>query len=200
MLKGFDQMGNQFFAMMSRMKYIERWALMRNSQTENISEHSLEVAMIAHGLAVISNVRLQNNLDEKKAALIGMYHDCTEIITGDMPTPIKYYNEEIKEAFKEVEQVAAKRLLQMIPEDLRASYEDLFFPVKEDEYIWKLVKAADKISALIKCMEERNAGNREFMSAEKTLKQSIDDMGLKEVEIFFEVFMPSFNMTLDELN
>lgn len=200
MLKGFDQMGNQFFAMMSRMKYIERWALMRNSQTENISEHSLEVAMIAHGLAVISNVRLQNNLDEKKAALIGMYHDCTEIITGDMPTPIKYYNEEIKEAFKEVEQVAAKRLLQMIPEDLRASYEDLFFPVEDDEYIWKLVKAADKISALIKCMEERNAGNREFMSAEKTLKQSIDDMGLKEVEIFFEVFMPSFNMTLDELN
>lgn len=200
MLKGFDQMGNQFFAMMSRMKYIERWALMRNSQTENISEHSLEVAMIAHGLAVISNVRLQNNLDEKKAALIGMYHDCTEIITGDMPTPIKYYNEEIKEAFKEVEQVAAKRLLQMIPEDLRASYEDLFFPAEDDEYIWKLVKAADKISALIKCMEERNAGNREFMSAEKTLKQSIDDMGLKEVEIFFEVFMPSFNMTLDELN
>lgn len=200
MLKGFDQMGNQFFAMMSRMKYIERWALMRNSQTENISEHSLEVAMIAHGLAVISNVRLQNNLDEKKAALIGMYHDCTEIITGDMPTPIKYYNEEIKEAFKEVEQVAAKRLLQMIPEDLRASYEDLFFPAGDDEYIWKLVKAADKISALIKCIEERNAGNREFMSAEKTLKQSIDDMGLKEVEIFFEVFMPSFNMTLDELN
>ncbi|MCR5753890.1 MAG: 5'-deoxynucleotidase [Acetatifactor sp.] len=190
---------SHFMAMMSRMKYIERWALMRNSDQENISEHSLEVAMICHMLAVISKVRLGNDVDVERAALLGLYHDCTEIITGDMPTPIKYYNPEIKEAFKEVEKVAAKRLLDMLPEDIRAYYDTLFFKAEEDKYLWKLEKAADKISALIKCIEEEKAGNTEFADAYKTLHKAITDMELPEVDIFMEEFLPSYRKNLDQL-
>lgn len=193
-------MENQFFAMISRMKYIERWALMRNSISENISEHSLEVSIIAHALAVISKERLGNSINSEKAALIGIYHDATEIITGDMPTPIKYYDNNIKDAFKAVEKAAAERLLTMLPEDLRKSYMDYFFKNEEDAYLWKLVKAADKLSALIKCLEERKAGNTEFFSAEKTLQQTLIGMELKEVDIFMEEFLPSFHKNLDELN
>ncbi len=193
-------MSYHFFAMMSRMKYIERWALMRNSEKENISEHSMEVAMIAHALAVISNVRLGNNLNVEKAALIGLYHDCTEIITGDMPTPVKYYNDDIKKAFKEVENVAANKLLSMLPADMRSYYYTLFFKEEEDKYLWKLEKAADKLSALIKCIEEKKAGNTEFSSAYKALRESIEKMQLKEVEIFLDEFLPSYKMTLDELH
>lgn len=193
-------MTNQFFAMMSRMKYIERWALMRNSRSENISEHCLEVGMIAHGLAVISNVRLQMSVDEKEAALMGMFHDSTEIITGDMPTPIKYYNDTIREAFQAVEEVAAGQLLDMLPQDMRSSYEALFFPQEDDQYLWKLVKAADKLSALIKCIEERKAGNHEFIKAEQTLRQFIEDMNLEAVEIFVKEFLPAYDKTLDELH
>lgn len=193
-------MGNEFFAMMSRMKYIERWALMRNARVENICEHSLDVAMIAHALAVIGNKRLDKSLDESKVALIAMYHDSTEIITGDMPTPIKYYSEDIKNAFKEVENVAANRLLSMLPEDLKPSYESLFFKEEEDQYLWKLVKAADKLSALIKCIEEKKTGNQEFISAERTLMESIEAMKLEEVAIFVREFLPAYHMTLDELN
>lgn len=182
------------------MKYIERWALMRNSERENISEHSMEVAMIAHALAVISNVRLGNNINVEKAALLGLYHDCTEIITGDMPTPVKYYNEDIKTAFREIEGVAASKLLSMLPADMRPYYEDLFFKEEEDKYLWKLERAADKISALIKCIEERKAGNTEFSSAYKALWETIEKMQLKEAQIFLEEFLPSYEMTLDELN
>ncbi|MEG1459453.1 MAG: 5'-deoxynucleotidase [Acetivibrio sp.] len=193
-------MSNHFFAMMSRMKYIERWSLMRNSEKENISEHSMEVSMISHALAVISNVRLGNSLNVEKAALIGLYHDCTEIITGDMPTPIKYYNDEIKIAFKEVEIVAAEKLLSMLPEDMRPYYDGLFFKEEKDQYLWKLEKAADKISAYIKCLEEKKAGNKEFESARKSLKKTIDKMELEEVRIFFEEFIPSYEKNLDELH
>ncbi|MFA9465322.1 MAG: 5'-deoxynucleotidase [Velocimicrobium sp.] len=193
-------MSYHFFAMMSRMKYIERWALMRNSERENISEHSMEVAMIAHALAVISNVRLSNTLDAEKAALIGLYHDSTEIITGDMPTPVKYYSDDMKMAFREVEKVAANKLLDMLPMDMRSYYETLFFKEESDQYLWKLVKAADKISALIKCIEERKAGNTEFSSAYQTLYESIQKMQLKEIGIFMKEFLPSYEMTLDELN
>lgn len=193
-------MGNEFFAMMSRMKYIERWALMRNSRVENISEHSLEVAMIAHSLAVIAQMRLGKNIDASRLALMAMYHDSTEIITGDMPTPIKYYSKDIKDAFKEVEHVAAVRLLEMLPEDLREAYEPFFIEKEEDKELWRLVKAADKLSALIKCIEERKAGNLEFKSAERTLKESIMEMQLEEVTVFFEEFMPAYDKTLDELN
>lgn len=193
-------MSSHFFAMMSRMKYIERWALMRNSEKENISEHSMEVAMIAHSLAVLGNVRLKKELNVERAALLGLFHDSTEIITGDMPTPVKYYNEEIKNAFKEVERVAAAKLLRMLPDDLREYYETVFFKAEEDKYLWKLVKAADKISALIKCIEERKAGNTEFSSAYQALYESVQNMGLDEVSLFFDEFMPAYDKNLDELN
>lgn len=188
-----------FGAMLSRMKYIDRWALMRNSTKENISEHSLEVAMIAHLLAVIGRVRFGKELDADKAALIGIYHDSTEIITGDMPTPIKYYSDEMRDTFKEIEDLAAIQLLAMLPDDIREEYEDLFFAREQDAYLWKLVKAADKISALIKCVEEEKAGNTEFVNAKKMTKKSIEAMELEEVAVFFDEFFPAYLKTLDEL-
>lgn len=193
-------MDYSFFAMISRMKLIERWALMRNSISENISEHSLEVSILAHALAIISNERLGNHCNAEKAALIGIYHDATEIITGDMPTPIKYFNENIQGAFKAVENAAAERLLKMLPLDMRKCYESIFFPSEEDAYLWKLVKAADKLSAMIKCVEERKAGNTEFLSAEKSIKEILITMNLVEVDIFMEEFLPAYDKTLDELN
>lgn len=193
-------MENGFFAMMSRMKFIERWALMRNSSSENISEHSLEVSILAHALTVISNERFGNHLNAEKAALIGIYHDATEIITGDMPTPIKYYNENIQGAFKAVEQAAAERLMFMLPEDIRKSYLDLFIPNKDEAYLWKLVKAADKLSALIKCIEERKAGNTEFLKAEESIAEILTNMKLNEVDVFMKEFLPAYDKTLDELN
>ena len=188
-----------FGAMLSRMKYIDRWALMRNSTKENISEHSLEVAMLAHLLAVIGRVRFGKDLDADKAALIGIYHDSTEIITGDMPTPIKYYNDEMRDTFKEIEDLAAIQLLAMLPDDIREEYEELFFAQEQDAYLWKIVKAADKISALIKCVEEEKAGNTEFANAKKMTKKSIDAMELEEVAVFFDEFFPAYLKTLDEL-
>ncbi len=192
-------MGNSFYAMVSRMKYIERWALMRNTITENISEHSLEVSILAHALAVISKERLGREVNAERAALIGIYHDVTEIITGDMPTPVKYFNEGIQGAFKAVEHAAAERLLEMLPEDMRRSYETLFFPGEEDAYLWRLVKAADKLSALIKCIEERKAGNTEFLSAEKSLHGILKQMNMEEISIFMNDFLPAYDKTLDEL-
>jgi 5'-deoxynucleotidase len=193
-------MESNFYAMMSRMKLIERWALMRNSNTENISEHSLEVSILAHALVIISNERFHNNLNAEKAAFIGIYHDATEIITGDMPTPIKYFNGEIQGAFKAVEKVATDRLLNMLPEDLKKSYQAIFIPQEEDYYLWRLVKAADKLSALIKCIEEGKAGNTEFNYAKKSIKQNLLGMQLKEVDIFMQEFLPAYYKTLDELN
>ncbi|MFV0344050.1 MAG: 5'-deoxynucleotidase [Anaerocolumna sp.] len=192
-------MEKDFYAMLSRMKYIERWALMRNTQSENIAEHSLEVSMIAHALAVIHNKRLGGNINVERVALIALYHDSTEIITGDMPTPIKYFNKDIQNAFKEVENLAANQLLSMLPNDLRGSYESLFFPNKEDIYLWKLVKAADKLSALIKCIQEENTGNTEFTSAKKSITDAIIDMHMEEANIFMEEFLLSYYKTLDEL-
>jgi 5'-deoxynucleotidase len=193
-------MDNGFYAMMSRMKLIERWALMRNSLSENISEHSLEVSMLAHALAIISNERLGNHLNAEKAALIGIYHDATEIITGDMPTPVKYFDENIQGAFKAVEKAAANRLLGMLPDDMRKSYESIFLPKEEELYLWKLLKAADKLSALIKCIEERKAGNTEFLSAEKSITAILVSMKLPEVDIFMKDFLPPYDKNLDELN
>lgn len=190
-----------FFAMMSRMKYIERWALMRNSITENISEHSLEVAMIAHGLAVIGKLRCGKDVNPDRAALLGIYHDCTEIITGDMPTPIKYYNQDLKEAYKEVENVAAERLLRMLPNDFSEYYKGLLIKDNspDETCLWQYVKAADKISALIKCMEEEKTGNREFVKARETTEKSIKEMDMEEIGIFMEEFLPGYEKTLDEL-
>jgi 5'-deoxynucleotidase len=139
-------------------------------------------------------------LNAEKAALIGIYHDATEIITGDMPTPIKYFNANIQGAFKEVEKDAAIRLHSMLPEYMRKSFEDVFYPNVEDAYLWKLVKAADKLSALIKCIEEEKAGNTEFIRAKNSISKLIDDMKLEEVDIFIEEFLPAYSKTLDELN
>ncbi len=190
---------NSFFAMMSRMKYIERWALMRNSRSENLSEHSLEVSMIAHALAVIGNTFLGKELDAKKAALLGIYHDATEIITGDMPTPIKYYNAQIKNTYKDIEKKASKTLLDMLPEEMQASYRAVFEKQQEDAYLWKLVKVADKLSAYIKCVEEEQAGNREFIRAKEMTLNHIRSMGVEETTLFLEYFMDSYGKNLDEL-
>ena len=195
-----DKKKPSFFAMLARMKYIERWALMRNSVKENISEHSLEVAMIAHALALLGNKRLQKNYQPEHIALLGMYHDCTEIITGDMPTPIKYENPEIQSAYKQIEKAAAFRLLNMLPDDLREDYEPYFLETPDDKEAHLLVKAADKISALIKCAEEKKAGNQEFQSAEQTIQKSIEGLHCPEADIFMEEFFPLYYLTLDELN
>ncbi len=189
-----------FFAMLARMKYIERWALMRNSEKEDISQHSLEVAIIAHALALLGNKRLGKGYDAEHAAMLGIYHDCTEIITGDMPTPIKYENPEIQSAYKQIEKTAAFRLLNMLPEELREEYEPYFIPRPQDREMHLLVKAADKISALIKCIEEAKAGNQEFRSAETTIKNSILELHCQEAELFMEEFLPTYQLTLDELN
>ncbi|WP_029321386.1 5'-deoxynucleotidase [Butyrivibrio sp. AE3004] len=197
-------MAYNFFATISRMKYIERWALMRNSRQENLSEHSLEVAMIAHALCVIGNVRYGKDLNAEKAALIGLYHDASEIITGDMPTPVKYYNDELKNAYKQVEAIADVQLLHKLPDDLRPAYEEIFKTQDGDDekYMRRLVKAADKLSALIKCIEEKNSGNSEFRTAEKSTMKSLNKMitELPEVKDFMDDFLEPYGKTLDELS
>jgi 5'-deoxynucleotidase len=185
--------------MISRMKYINRWALMRNSDYENIAEHSLEVAMLAHCLCLIGNKRFGKNLDADKAAVIGLYHDAPEIITGDMPTPVKYFNSDIRNIFGQIEDNAADKLLGMLPDDIRDDYRPFFFKEKGDEYLWKLVKAADKISALIKCIEEKKAGNSEFTKAEEGTLNSIKAMKLEEADAFLKECLPAYSLSLDEL-
>lgn len=189
-------MSSHFFALFSRMKYIDRWSLMRNTDTESLSQHSLDVAAIAHALAVIGNKRLGENYDTGKIALIGMYHDMPEIITGDMPTPVKYYNKEIRGAFANIEKAAQKSILLTLPEDLRDEYGELLIPdEKSKEY--RLVKAADKISALLKCMLEERSGNKEFIKAREATENSLHDMNVEEAEIFLREFLESYSMVLD---
>ena len=190
-------MSYHFYAMLSRMKNIYRWGLMRNTKQENLSEHSLEVAFIAHALAVIHNRRYKGQLDVNKIAVAAMFHDTTEIITGDMPTPIKYYNPEIRTVYKQIEKVAGDRLLSMLPEDLKPDFEELYAP---DSETVKFIKAADKISALIKCIEENNQGNREFLAAEKSTRKIIQDMNMPEANVFLDEFIESFSKPIDELN
>lgn len=195
-------MDYNFYATIARMKYIDRWALMRNTRQENLSEHSLEVSMIAHALCVIGNVRYGKHLDANKAALIGLYHDASEIITGDMPTPIKYYNKTIVEAYKSLEDTANHDLLKQLPEDLQGAYEDIFFQKEDDAYEWRLVKAADKLSALIKCLEEEKTGNREFVKAKEGTERVVFKLRdeLCEVGDFIRDFLPAYEKTLDELS
>ncbi len=190
---------NSFFAMMSRMKYIDRWALMRNSRNENLSEHSLEVSMIAHALAVIGNTQLGKALNADKAAVLGMYHDATEIITGDMPTPVKYYNAEIKNTYKDIERHASETLLRMLPAKMQASYREIFEKQEEDAYLWKLVKAADKLSAYIKCVEEEQTGNLEFVRAKEQTLQHIRKLEIAEADLFLDYFIDAYGKNLDEL-
>ena len=189
---------NNFFGMLARMKYINRWGLMRNTNNENIAEHSLQVAVIAHALAVIGNVRLGKNLNAEHIAMMGIMHDTSEIITGDLPTPIKYYAPEIRDAYKKVEHIAANQLLSEIPEDMRDAYKEILIENESEE--WKYVKAADKLSAYIKCIEEKNTGNRDFSKAETAIKQALEEMNMEETNIFIEEFLESYTMTLDEIN
>ena len=177
------------------MKNIYRWGLMRNTRRENLSEHSLETAQIAHALAIISNKRLGGNADPSMVAAAAMYHDSTEIITGDMPTPIKYYNGEIKSAYKQIEAAAGDTLINMLPEDFKEEFTPIFYPDSEAK---RLIKAADKLSALIKCIEELKMGNREFEVAEKTIRKAIKELNCPEADIFINEFIPSFSLSLDE--
>lgn len=188
---------NKFFAYISRMRFISRWALMRNSYTENIQEHSHQVAVLAHALAVIRNTYFGGQIDPGAVTTAALYHDASEILTGDMPTPIKYYNPSIRDAYKQVESVANRKLLGMLPEELQSVYEDILMPV--DPEIEALVKAADKLSAHIKCIEEVKAGNNEFRQAAEQTAAALDSYGLPELQWFREHFMDAFALTLDEL-
>lgn len=209
-------MESHFLAIVSRMKYIERWALMRNARAENLSEHALDVAMIAHTLCVIGNVRYGRQLDAERAALIALYHDASEIITGDMPTPVKYANGVIRDAYKKVEADAVDRLLTQLPEDLRPIYAEILHEPGEtgeggkcadpeemarENELRKLVKAADKLSALIKCTEEEAAGNTEFRTAAVSTRKKLEEMAAESPEVrdFMKEFLPSYGKTLDEL-
>ena len=194
-----------FFALISRMRYIERWSLMRNSRSESLAEHALDVAVISHCLATIANVRYHRNLDADRAALIGMYHDASEIITGDMPTPVKYANSEISDAYHQVEARAEKTILSTLPEDLQDAYAQVLTHSAEasesEAYLRKLIKAADKIAALIKCIEEAQSGNSEFITAEASTRGVVEDLAdsLPEVRDFMTEFLPSYGETLDQL-
>ncbi len=191
-------MSFHFFAMLSRMKHIARWGLMRNVRSENLSEHSLETAFIAHALCKINNVRLGGNLNADRAAVLAMFHDTTEIITGDLPTPIKYKNEQIKAVYKEIENSAAEKLLELLPEDLKPQYAEIY--CEADKELKLIIRAADKISALIKCIEEGRMGNDEFKVAEKSTRRAIEKLGCREAEIFMDEFLGSYRLTLDEMN
>lgn len=191
-------MNNSFFAMVNRMKYIDRWALMNNSTKENIAEHSHSVAVIAHALALIGNKKFDKNYDAQRVAVLALYHDTTEVITGDMPTPVKYYNDDIKNVYKDIERIAGNRLLSMLPEEFKEDYKPFFEHNEEDKDLWLLVKAADKISALVKCIEEDRMGNREFERALEAQKKIIDNIDLDEVKYFRDNFLPSYYLTLDE--
>jgi len=191
---------SHFFAYLSRMKFIRRWGLMHNTYPENIQEHSLRVAMVAHALAVIRNRLFAGNVSAERTAVLALYHDAGEVLTGDLPAPVKYFNPEIKNAYKEIEAAAASRLLHMIPEALKVDYQRLFFTEEADREPRQLVKAADKLCAYLKCLEEVGAGNQEFAKAEKALRASVEDLDLPEVRYFLDTFAPSFRLTLDELD
>lgn len=193
-----DNEKSSFFAIISRMKYIDRWALMRNTHSENLSEHSLDTAIIAHALAVIRNRRFGGDVNPERAALLAIFHDVPEVITGDMPTPVKYFSDDIRSAYAEVENAAERQLLALLPEDLMGEYSPLITHSGEDAELLKIVKCADKLSALIKCIEEEKACNREFSAARDSTEKAIRNMGLAEGIEFLEKFIPPFELTLDE--
>lgn len=190
-------MNYSFFAMISRMKYIDRWALMRNTEKESLDSHSKEVAVIAHALAVIGNKRFGKKYNADRAAVLGLYHDAHEIITGDMPTPVKYQNDNILVAFKAVEEAANEKLLSKLPEDLKDAFQDLL--TENDDELKPIIKVADKLSALIKCIEERKAGNTEFKEAETATRKRILEADIPEANVFVEEFLPAYEQTLDTL-
>lgn len=182
------------------MKYINRWSLMRNTITENIQEHSLQVAMISHALACIKNTYFNGDTNPELTAVLAMFHDSNEIITGDMPTPIKYYNPDISKAYSDIEDLAKDKLLSMLPQELNSQYSSIFFKTEENEHLWPLVKAADRISAYIKCLEEEKVGNKEFKKAGEAILKSIKNLHMEEVDYFIDKFLPGYKLSLDELD
>lgn len=191
-------MSYPFFAYLSRLKLIRRWSLMRNTVPENDAEHSLQVAMIAHAIAVIARDRYGKQVNPEHVLSLAVYHDATEVMTGDLPTPVKYHNDELRGAYHQLEDLSADRLLTLLPEDMKPAFTP--YMKQEAGYEHTLVKAADRISACIKCMEEQRAGNREFDYAAENIRKSIADIALPEVKDFLTDFLPAFDMTLDELN
>lgn len=191
-------MKSHFFAYMSRMKNIMRWGLMRNTYQENIQEHSLQVAMIAHALAIIENKYYGGDYDPNYIMALAAFHEASEVITGDLATPIKYFNPKIRDEYKKIETIANQKLLNMLPIELQMDYEQLIHQPDDDSH--RLVKAADKIAAYCKCVEELKAGNNEFIKAKDSLEDAINNMDIKSVEYFMETFADSFELTIDELN
>ena len=189
---------SNFFAMVNRMKLINRWALMRNTSNENIAEHSHNVAVIAHSLCTIGNKKFGKNYNAERCAVLALYHDLTEVITGDMPTPVKYHNEEIKKVYKDIEKTAGDRLLSMLPDEFKEDYQPFFEQNEEDKKLWKIVKAADKIDALIKCIEECRMGNKEFETARERQIEIVNEIDMDEVKYFKTEFLPAYSLTLDE--
>ena len=190
---------HHFFGYMARMKHIKRWGLMRNTREENIQEHSLQAAMIAHSLALIKNKLFGGHVDAEHVMALAIYHEAGEVITGDLATPIKYFSPEIRSAYKDIEQVAEKKLVSMVPEALRGEYEKLILHREEDTEAYAIVKAADKICAYLKCVEELSAGNTEFAAAKRATGKAIREMDRPEVKYFMETFAPSFELSLDEM-
>lgn len=180
------------------MKYIKRWSLMRSSREENVMEHSYEVTMIAHALALINNKIFNGTADPFKTAMIAQYHETGEVLTGDLPTPIKYFNPEIRDAYKDIEHVSCEKILKMLPEELYESYREVILPDKESEEA-KLAKYADKISAFLKCVDELKAGNTEFKKAKCTIEKELKSYKSKEVDYFLKEFAPAFSLVLDEI-
>ena len=187
-----------FFAYLSRLRLIHRWSLMRNTVPENDAEHSLQVAMIAHAIAIIARDRYGKDVDPEHVLSLAVYHDATEVMTGDLPTPVKYHSDELRGAYHRLEELSADRLLALLPEDLQPAFTP--YMKQASGYEHTLVKAADRISACIKCMEEQRAGNREFDYAAENIRDSIASIDLPEVKDFLTDFLPAFDMTLDELN
>ncbi len=173
---------------------------MQNVRSENVQEHSLQVAIVAHALAVIGNRYFKRDINPERLALLGIFHDASEVFTGDMPTPAKYFSPEIRNAYQQLEDEASKKLLSFLPQDLRDDYAVLIHPKKEDERLWKFIKAADNICAYLKCLEESAAGNKEFNRAKISIEDKIRSFGLEEVDYFMKHFAPSFSLTLDELS
>ena len=190
---------NHFFAYLSRLKLIRRWGLMRNIVPENDMEHSMQAAIIAHGIAVVAKVRYGMDIDPERVLALALYHDAGEVITGDLPTPVKYKNTHIKGAYRQLESMACEQLLAMLPEDMRGEYRAYLSP-EEGSREWKLVKAADRVCAYLKCVEEEKMGNREFEQAKQAITESIAKIPLPEVQAFMREFVPSFNLSLDELS
>ena len=190
---------SKFFAFLSRMKYIKRWSLMRSIREENIMEHSLEVSILAHALAVIKNKMFGANVNVEKVVLLAQYHEVGEVITGDLPTPIKYFNPEIKSAYKDLEKWASNKILDTLPQEIKNEYSSYILPDEESEE-YKIVKGADRLSAYLKCVEEVKSGNSEFKKAKQTILSDLKKLKREEIDYYLKEFAPAYELTLDELD